>query len=77
MNPKINITYCVPCGYERRANALAEALSTELGVEASLIKGGGGIFKVTQGDKVLAARTRDHFPTTEEIVEAVKAALAE
>jgi selenoprotein W-related protein len=74
MNQIIAITYCVPCGYERRAREAATALKDELGIDATLIPGKGGIFQVTLRETILTKRTRDHFPDTAEIVETVRAA---
>lgn len=72
---QISITYCVPCGYERRAIAAATAIKETLGIDVALFKGTGGIFKVEKSGEVITKRTREHFPNTEEIVEAVKATL--
>lgn len=72
MNKKqVTITYCVPCGYIKRANLAAEALKEKLGIEATLVPGSGGIFKVEVGGEVIAQRTREHFPDADEIVLAV------
>lgn len=68
----ITITYCVPCGYERRARDAQAELKTQLGIEAKLIPGKGGVFKVAQGDTVLIQRTRDFFPTTLDVVNTVR-----
>jgi selenoprotein W-related protein len=69
------ITYCRPCGYEKRAKTAASALQKELGVEATLKAGTGGIFQVRVGDEIVAARTKSHFPDSEHIVEAVSKSL--
>lgn len=50
-------------------------LRVELGVEAELSKGSNGVFVVTVGDDVVAKKTLDGFPTTDQIVASVKAAL--
>ena len=65
------ITYCRPCGYERRAKTAAAALHKNLGVVATLKPGTGGIFTVTVGDEIVATRTKGHFPDARQIVEAV------
>lgn len=65
---KVTITYCVPCGYIKRANLAAEALRSQLGIDAELVPGKGGIFTVAIGDEVIARRTREHFPDANEIV---------
>jgi selenoprotein W-related protein len=74
MNQTIAITYCVPCGYERRARDAAAALKDELGIDATIIPGKGGIFQVALGETILTKRTRDHFPGAAEIVEIVRTA---
>jgi selenoprotein W-related protein len=73
--PDVSITYCKPCGYERRANDAAAALQRELNVAAKLIPGAGGVFDVKVGGKVVAAKMSGHFPEHAEIVAAVAAAL--
>ncbi|MGY3134282.1 selenoprotein W-related protein [Bradyrhizobium sp. USDA 4501] len=70
----VSITYCRPCGYEKRAKEAAALLRERLGVDATLIPGKGGIFQVKLGDEVVARRTKGHFPDAAEIVAAVTAA---
>ncbi|MGW2665134.1 SelT/SelW/SelH family protein [Nocardia tengchongensis] len=67
------ITYCKPCGYLKRAQAAAEALGTQLGITPELVPGSGGVYRVTVDGEVVAAKTRQGFPTPDEIVEAVAA----
>ncbi len=50
-------------------------LREELDVEATLIPGHGGIFTVAVDGAVVARKTWDGFPDTEEIVRAVAKAL--
>lgn len=50
-------------------------MKQELGIEAELSKGSNGVFVVTVGDDVVAKKTLDGFPTTDQIVASVKAAL--
>jgi selenoprotein W-related protein len=71
----VSITYCKPCGYERRAADAAAALQKELALTATLVPGAGGIFEVRVGDEVVAKRAKGHFPETTEIVAAVAAAV--
>jgi len=73
--PDVSITYCKPCGYERRANDAAAALQRELKVAATLVPGAGGIFEVKVGGKVVATKASGRFPEHAEIVTAVAAAL--
>ncbi|MCP1829704.1 MULTISPECIES: SelT/SelW/SelH family protein [Bradyrhizobium] len=70
----VSITYCRPCGYEKRAKEAAALLRERLSVDATLIPGKGGIFQVKLGDEVVARRTKGHFPDAAEIVAAVTAA---
>ncbi|MGL3211508.1 SelT/SelW/SelH family protein [Bradyrhizobium sp. BR 1433] len=70
----VSITYCRPCGYEKRAKEAAALLRERLGVDATLIPGEGGIFEVKLGDEVVARRAKGHFPDAAEIVAAVTAA---
>ncbi|MGF6429676.1 Rdx family protein [Bradyrhizobium sp. Pha-3] len=70
----VSITYCRPCGYEKRAKEAAALLRERLGVDATLIPGKGGIFEVKLDDEVVARRAKGHFPDAAEIVAAVTAA---
>jgi selenoprotein W-related protein len=70
------ITYCRPCGYEKRAKVAVSELREHLGVAAALKAGTGGIFEVRVGDEVVTKRTKEHFPDAGEIVAAVSKALA-
>lgn len=72
MQKKVTITYCKPCGYLRRAAAVADAIEAEFGYEPRLVPGGGGIFEVQVDDTVVARRTRSHFPEAAEIVAAIR-----
>ncbi len=45
-NSKIQITYCVECGFLPMASSLAEDISKSFGLEAKLIEGGGGIYQI-------------------------------
>ena len=72
----VTITYCRPCGYEKRARVAAEALQASLGVEPTLIAGSGGIFEVKVNDAVVCRRTREYFPDASDVVAAVAPALA-
>ena len=70
----VSITYCRPCGYEKRAREAAAGLRERLKIDARLVPGTGGVFEVRVGDKVVATRAKGHFPDTAEIVAAVAAA---
>ena len=48
-----------------------EVLREELGLEASMKRGSGGIFTVAVDGEVVAKKTFAGFPTEEEIVRAV------
>ena len=69
----VPIIFCRPCGYEKRAKEAAVALHEQLGINAKLIAGTGGVFEVRIGEKVVAKRAKGHFPDTTAIVEAVGA----
>jgi len=74
MDKQVTITYCKPCGYERRARELSSMLESELGIRPTLVAGKGGIFEVTVNERTVAKRTREGFPETSAIVRAVRAA---
>lgn len=71
----VTITYCRPCGYEKRAQDAADALRRELSLTARLVPGKGGIFEVRVDAEVVAKRVKGHFPNAAEIVESVSAAV--
>jgi len=54
---------------------VAAALKQDLGMEASLARGSGGIFEVAVNGAVVAKKGLAGFPTEVEIVAAVKQAL--
>jgi selenoprotein W-related protein len=70
----VSITYCRPCGYEKRAKEAAAALRERFSIDAKLVPGTGGVFEVKVGDKIVAKRAKGHFPDTSEVVAAVAAA---
>ncbi|MDE5440217.1 SelT/SelW/SelH family protein [Bradyrhizobium sp. CSA207] len=70
----VTIVYCRPCGYEKRAKDAAAALRRHLALESHLVPGKGGVFQVKLGDRIVASRSKGHFPGTDEIVAAVTAA---
>ncbi len=70
----VTIIYCRPCGYEKRAREAAAALRQHLALESDLVPGKGGIFHVKLGDRIVASRSKGHFPGADEIVAAVAAA---
>jgi len=71
----VTITYCKPCGYEKRATEAASALKNALKVEAKLVPGKGGVYEVKVGGKVVAKRAQGHFPDAGDVVAAVSAAM--
>ncbi|TFV77006.1 SelT/SelW/SelH family protein [Bradyrhizobium frederickii] len=71
---EVTIIYCRPCGYEKRAKEVAAALRRQLGLDADLVPGKGGIFQVKLGDRIVASRSKGHFPDGDDIVAAVIAA---
>jgi selenoprotein W-related protein len=70
----VTIIYCRPCGYEKRAKDAAAALRQQLALEADLEPGKGGVFQVKLGERIVASRSKGHFPGSDEIVAAVTAA---
>ena len=47
----------------------------ELGVESELVRGNGGIYEVAVDGDVVARKTRDGFPDSAQVIEAVRDAL--
>lgn len=54
---------------------MADDILRELGVKATLVRGGRGIFTVAVDGRVVARKTLDGFPTPEACVAAVRDAL--
>jgi selenoprotein W-related protein len=75
MRASVEIVYCKPCGYERRAQEAASALRKAFAINAKLVPGTGGIFEVRVDDRVVVKRSLAHFPDAKEIVVAVAAAV--
>jgi len=55
---------------------VAALLKKELAVSTTLIKGGGGMFEVAVDGAVVAKKTLSGFPKDRDVVEKVRAALA-
>jgi selT/selW/selH-like putative selenoprotein len=52
---------------------LAEAIKKKSGVEAKLIKSGGGVFEVVADGKLIFSKKKEHrFPEHQEILEKLK-----
>lgn len=49
----VRIKYCVPCGYRRRAERLAELIGARLNEPVELEKGNFGVFKVWRGERLV------------------------
>lgn len=54
---------------------MADLLKQELGVDTALVRGSGGIFEVSVDGNVVAKKTLDGFPSAEDVLAAVRAAL--
>ena len=53
---------------------MAAAIKNELGIESTLIKGDRGIFDVkADGDMVFSKWEEDRFPTTDEVLQSLRA----
>jgi selenoprotein W-related protein len=74
---QVSIIYCRPCGYEKRAKDAVAALRSQCALDAELVRGTGGIFEVKVDGRIVAKRGRGHFPSSEEIVAAVSAAVGD
>ena len=56
---------------------MAEAIERETGHWPQLVKASGGVFEVRVDNRVVAKKTWMGFPTEEEVLEEVQAALAQ
>jgi selT/selW/selH-like putative selenoprotein len=52
---------------------LAAAIKAETGIEAELIRGGGGVFDVTvDGERIFSKQSRGRFPEAHEILDRLR-----
>ena len=74
---KINITYCVECGYLPIALRLAEGIKAELDISPELEAGHGGILAVKVGDDEVFNNLREggFIPPDVRIIDLVRAAI--
>ena len=57
-----------------RASSLEATLKRELGIDAELVKGGGGVFDVhADGQLVFSKHAEGRYPEEDEIVQALQA----
>lgn len=49
----VRIKYCVPCGYRRHAERLAELFQNRLKASVTLEKGSFGVFKIWRDDQLV------------------------
>jgi len=72
---KIVITYCQALNYQPRAAGLAARIREELGIEAELKKGAGGVFDVEADGRLVFSKHREsRYPEPEEILRALRGA---
>ena len=70
---KIEIHYCAEWNYKPRAASLADEIKGVLGVDATLLPGGGGIFDViADGGMIYSKFKTGRFPEHEEIIKILK-----
>ncbi len=69
MVKSISIEYCNDWNYYPQAASLAEAIKKKLGVEAKLIKSGGGALEVMADNRLIFSKKKEHrFPQHQEIL---------
>jgi selenoprotein W-related protein len=68
----VTITYCVPCRYLPRAEAARDAIRDQFGVTSKLVGGRAGVFVVEVDGTKVVSRTKDYFPTTDDILSALR-----
>ena len=65
---KVDIEYCVPCGYLPRALRTKARLEEKHGAEVALVKGTSGVFEITVDGKLAFSKKRlGRFPEDAEI----------
>jgi len=57
----VTITYCKPCGYEKRVKEAADALHGILSVTARLVPGKAAFSKCVFNDEIVAKRVKAIF----------------
>lgn len=76
MVKRISIEYCVEWNYYPQAASLAKAIKKKLGLDAELIKSGGGVFEVMADKKMIFSKKKEQrFPENQEILESLKSNL--
>lgn len=78
--PRVEITYCTKCRWMLRSAWMAQELLTtfaeELG-EVALVPGGGGIFEIRVGERLIWSRERDGgFPNIKQLKQLVRDEIA-
>ncbi len=70
---KVDIKYCVPCGYLPRAKELKQKLEKEFTADVTLVDGERGIFDVTVDGKLVFSKHKEgKFPEWDEIKSVLK-----
>ena len=65
---KISIEYCAQWNYKPRALRVKDRLVELYNAEVDLVAGGGGVFEITQDDRLLFSKKAEgRFPTDEEL----------
>ncbi|WP_144798097.1 SelT/SelW/SelH family protein [Halorubrum depositum] len=71
---RVEIEFCVPCGFLNRAQDVSEALLKQFGEEldeVALVTGDSGVFVVRADDEVVFDKTEDEYDV-DAIVRAVR-----
>ena len=69
---KIDIVYCVNCNYLPRAVEVAADLKRVRGIDATLVKGDGGVFDViVNGDRIYSKQLVGRFPELQELLDRI------
>jgi selT/selW/selH-like putative selenoprotein len=71
-NINIEIHHCTTCGFQTKANMLAEEIHNEFGIEADLIIGDIGSFDVfINGHQIFSKAEAGRFPNPDEIIQKI------
>ena len=69
---EIRIEYCGACGYLRRAEAMAAAITGATGLPCRLVEASGGSFEVFRGERLVFSKKRiGRFPEERELFEGI------
>ena len=69
---EIKINYCSVWNYKPRAAGLAEKIKDEIGIDAQLIPGSGGIYDIVVDSNTIYSKSKTkRFPDNDDIIKLI------